>query len=220
MKNRILTHMNADHQLSLRLYLQHYSHVPSAGTISARMLDITPEHIIVESSYGRHVIPFEPPMKSLMEARERLVDMHVFCLRELDLSDVVIKGYVPPDRAWQWMLSGLCLLILSTFPFRESLRPESASVIATIWSLGGVAPWLARLSYTLSPLVLGFIVVAHSGEAVWFINRRLKRHWVEMGTVVWWCWVVDCLLEGAGCLTRFDRVVKKVEAEKKTGGKH
>ncbi|ETI20677.1 hypothetical protein G647_07019 [Cladophialophora carrionii CBS 160.54] len=220
MKNRILTHMNADHQLSLRLYLQHYSHVPSSGTSSAKMLDISTEHMLVESSYGRHVIPFEPPMKSLMEARERLVNMHVLCLEKLDVSDVVVKNYVPPDRVWQWMLSGLCLLILSTFPFRSSLRPESGSVIAKIWSLGGAAPWLARLSHTLSPLVLTTVIVLHAGEAVWFINRRLNRHWVETGTAVWWCWVLDCLLEGGGCLTRFDRVVKRMEAEKKGGGKH
>lgn len=219
MKNRILTHMNADHQLSLRLYLQHYSHVPSLGATDAKMLDITTEHMIVSSSYGRHVVLFEPPMKSLMEARERLVEMHNLCLKELDLSDVEVKTYVLPDRAWQWMLSGLCLLIYATFPFRDSLKPESESIIYKIWSLGGTAPWLAKLSYILDPFVLGFVVVCHAAEAVWFINRRLRRHWVEAGTVTWWLWVLDCLMEGGGCLKRFDRVVKRMEAEKK-GGKH
>ena len=219
MKNRVLTHMNADHLLSLRLYLQHYSHVPSSGTASAKMLEITTEHVIVESSYGRHIIPFEPPMKSFMEARERLVDMHNLCLRELNVSDVVVKNYVLPDRIWQWALCGLCALIFTTFPFRESIRPETGSVISKIWSLGGLAPWLARLSYTLAPYVLGFVVLAHCGETLWFINRRLSRHWVEAGTATWCCWVADCLLEGSGCFTRFDRVVKRLETEKK-GAKH
>ncbi|OAG43279.1 hypothetical protein AYO21_02565 [Fonsecaea monophora] len=91
MKARIITHMNADHQLSLRLYLQHYSHVPSPGTASAQMLDITTEHMIISSAYGRHVIQFEPPMKSLMEARERLVTMHELCLEQLDLSAIVVS---------------------------------------------------------------------------------------------------------------------------------
>ena len=211
--------MNADHHLSLRLYLQHYNHVPNSGTATAKMLDVTTEHIILSSSYGRHVVQFEPPMKSLMEARERLAEMHNLCLRELHVSDVVVEGYTPPDRVWQYLLSSLCLLIFVTFPFRESLRPESGSLVAKIWSLGGVAPWLARLSYTLAPFTLGFIVVAHGAEALWFINRRLNRHWVETGSMSWWCWVVDCLVEGAGCLSRFDRVVKRLEA-KKAGGKH
>ncbi|OAP65027.1 hypothetical protein AYL99_00999 [Fonsecaea erecta] len=220
MKTRIITHMNEDHQLSLRLYLQHYSHVPSPGTVSAQMLDITTEHMIISSGYGRHVILFEPPMKSLMEARERLVTMHEHCLNQLDLSDIVVDTYVLPDRAWQWALSGLCLLIFATFPFRESLRLESGSWISRVWSLGGAAPWLAKLCYMLAPAVLGVIVVFHCGEAMWFIQRRLRRHWVEWGSVAWTCWVVDCLVEGGGCLSRFDRVVKKMEMEKKGGGKH
>lgn len=219
LKTRILNHMNADHHLSLRMFLQHYNHVPSSGTHSAKILDITPEHMILQSSYGRHVVAFEPPMKSLSEARERFVEMHNLCLRKLDVSDVVIKGYSPPDRLWQYGLSSLVLLIFATFPFRESLRPESGSVISKIWSVGGLAPWLAQLSYTLAPLTLGFIIVAHAAEAVWFANTKLRRHWVETGSVIWWCWIVDCMVEGVGSWSRFDRIVKKME-EKKPGGKH
>jgi hypothetical protein len=207
--------MNSDHALSLRLYLAHYAHVPLPGTKTAQMLDITPEHMIITSAYGRHVVPLEPPMKSLMEARERLVAMHNTCLTELGLSEVVLEHYVGPDRAWQWCLSALCVLIFVTFPFREQLRPESGSVIAWIWSLGGALPGLARLAYSLQPLVLGVMVILHGGEAVWFASSKLPRYWVETGTWVWWCWVLDCLLEGVGCLSRFDRVVGRLEAEKK-----
>jgi hypothetical protein len=219
-KKRVLTHMNADHQLSLRLYLEHYSHVPSSGTARAELLDLTTSHMIISSSYGRHVIPFTPPMKSMLQARETLVEMHNLCLRELDRSDVVIPKYILPDRVWQWALSALCLLIYATFPFRAALRPESGTVISKIWSLGGLAPWLAKLSYTLAPLVLGFVVIAHAAEALWLINGRLRRHWVESGTGTWWCWVIDCLIEGGGCLTRFDRLVKRTESQKKTGITH
>ena len=69
LKHRVLTHMNADHHLSLRLYLQHYNHVPSSGTTSAELLDITTGHMILSSSFGRHVVSFDPPMTSLSEAR-------------------------------------------------------------------------------------------------------------------------------------------------------
>lgn len=219
MKARILTHMNADHALSLRLYLMHYSHVPSSGTTTANMVDMTNEHMIITSSYGRHVVAFEPPMKSLIEARERLVAMHNTCLEALDRSDVVVDKYVPPDRLWQYLVGVLCVLIYATFPFRESLKPGSDTVAAKIWSLGGLAPWLGKLAYALAPAVLGFVVLAHSTEAVWLANGRLKRHWVEFGSVTWWCWVVDCFLEGGGCLMRFDKVVKAKESARK-GGKH
>ena len=162
---------------------------------------------------------FDPEMKSFMEARERLVAMHELCLRETGMSDVVVEGWVPPIAAWQWGLSALCLLIFGTFPFRESLRPESGSLISGIWSLGGAAPGLASLCYVLQPYVLGFMVVVHAVEATWFANGKLKRHWVEFGTGLWWCWVADCLVEGIGCMSRFDGMVKAKEAGKK-GGKH
>lgn len=218
MKSRIITHMNADHALSLRLYLMRYAHVPLGGTSVAELLDISLDHMILQSGYGRHVVALDPPMKSLMEARERLVAMHNWCLEELGLSDVVVDRYVPPNRAWQVGLSALCVLILATFPFREALL-DQGTVPGRVWSAGGTVPWLAQLSYTLQPLVLGVIVVAHLGEAAWMANTRLKRHWVEVGSWVWWLWVLDCAVEGFGCWTRFDEVVAEVE-ERKNNKKH
>lgn len=219
-KARIISHMNADHQLSLRLYLMHYCHVPQAGTTSASLVDISPSHMILTSSYGRHVVAFEPEMKSLLEARERLVSMHQTCLTELDMSDVVVEGFVLPDRLWQWFVYPLVPLILATFPFRDQLKPESGSVIAWVWSLGGVAPGLARLCYAVAPAVLGIIVVSHGVEALWFANKKLRRHWVEFGSATWWFWVVFCLMEGSASFDRFGRVVKEKEEGKKGKGKH
>ncbi|KAG9780832.1 hypothetical protein KCU88_g3624, partial [Aureobasidium melanogenum] len=94
-KSRIITHMNADHALSLRLYLTQYSHVPLPATKTAQMQDITLDHIIItlgpsSPASGRYRIPLDPPMKSLLEARERLVAMHNDCLAALDLSDVIV----------------------------------------------------------------------------------------------------------------------------------
>ncbi|EXJ88099.1 hypothetical protein A1O1_05027 [Capronia coronata CBS 617.96] len=217
-KTRIIKHMNADHSLSLRLYLAQYAHVPLPGTTPAELVDITLEHMIITSAYGRHIIPLDPPMKSLLEARERLVTMHTACLASLDLSDVVVDRYVPPQRLWQWFVCGVCLLIFATFPFRDQLRPESGSLIARAWSVNGTAPALARLCYAVQPGVLGFMVIVHVLEAVWFARTKLRRHWVEAGSAVWWAWIGDCLLEGVGCLKRFDGVVG-VKAKAKGGEK-
>jgi len=152
-------------------------------------------------------------MKTLLDARTRLVDMHNDSLAQLNLSDVVVDTYHLPDRAWQWALSGLCLLIFSTFPFREQL--VLPSLPSLIWSLGGTLPGLARFAYHLAPVVLGIMVVLHGAEAVWFARTRLTRHWVEVGTAVWCAWVLDCLVEGIGCISRFERLVGRMEADKK-----
>jgi hypothetical protein len=220
MKSRIITHMNADHQLSLRLYLQHSCHIPSGGTVKASLEDITNEHMILISSFGRHIVPLDPPMKSLMEGRERLVAMHQQCLKELDLSDIVVDEYQLPTTVFPWALSSLVILIALTFPFRESLRPESGSVIYDIWSLGGLAPGLAQLSYTLAPAVLGFIYLAHGIESVYLARTRLRKHWVETFSKTWWLWIGDCALEGFGAIQRFDAVVKRKESAKGGNAQH
>jgi hypothetical protein len=212
--------MNTDHALSIRLYLQNYCHVPSSGTTKATLSDITPDHMILHSSYGRHVVPFDPPMKSLIEARERLVAMHNDCLLKLGLSDVVIDEYRLPRSVASYGLAALVTLILLTFPFRESLRPGSGGWGYRIWSLGGLVPGLARLSYAVAPVVLGFIVVAHAVEAVYFATSRLRRHWVQTFSGVWWWWMLDCWLQGFSSFIRFDRLVKDKEAKKVGKAQH
>ncbi|KEF54180.1 uncharacterized protein A1O9_09975 [Exophiala aquamarina CBS 119918] len=216
-KSRIITHMNADHQLSLRLYLQRYCHIPSGGTVQASMEDITNEHMILKSSFGRHVVPLDPPMESLMQARERLVAMHQDCLDELDLSDIVVDGYKLPTSVFQWALAGLVILITTSFPFRESLQPESGSVIYKIWSLDGRVPGLAQLSYILAPAVLWFIGLVHCGETLYLARTRLRKHWVETFSGIWWLWVGECMLVGFGAIQRVDAMVKAKESAK--GGK-
>ncbi|EXJ86883.1 hypothetical protein A1O3_03837 [Capronia epimyces CBS 606.96] len=214
-KARIISHMNSDHGLSLRLYLAQYARIPLlSGTQGAQLVDITLDQMIISSAHGRHTVPLSPPMKSLLEARERLVAMHTECLDSLGVSDVVVDRYTPPDTAVGWLLPALCLLIFATFPFRDQLRPESRSVVARIWSLNGSAPALAHLCYTLQPAVLGFIVVVHAAEVVWFASTKLPRYWVEPASAVWWAWVLDCFVEGVGCLSRFDRIVGKAKETK------
>jgi len=106
-------------------------------------------------------------------------------------------------------------LIFATFPFREQLKPESQSVIAQIWSLGGTCPPLANLCYTLQPYVLWFMIIVHSGEAAWFATAQLRRHWVELGSALWVCWVLDCAVEGVGCMSRFDRIFAQKDTTNK-----
>ncbi|KIW12631.1 hypothetical protein PV08_09909 [Exophiala spinifera] len=215
MKSRIITHMNADHALSLRLYLMRYAHVPLGGTTGAQMLDIALDHMVLQSGYGRHVVALAPPMKSLLEARERLVAMHASCLADLGLSDVVVDRYVPPARASQVAVTALSLLVFATFPFRDALL-DPTTVPGGVWSLAGAAPWLARLGYTLQPYVLSFMVVAHLAETAFLTVPRLKRHWVDVGSWLWWAWVLDCAVEGFGCWTRLDEIVADVEEKRKT----
>lgn len=159
-------------------------------------------------------------MSSLSESRERLVAMHKDALQGLDLSDIVVKEYRPPTVWYGWLWLGFCGLVLATHPFRSSLLPESGSWIASIWSLGGLVPGLARLSYTLQPLTLGFVVLTHICEAIWLMGwKRLRRHQVPIASRVWTLWILDNLVEGFAALMRFNEVVREIE-EKNNSKKH
>ena len=97
MQTRILNHMNTDHQNSLVLYSRYYSKLPLSHAKTSKLDSINLEHMIIESSFGRCLVPFNPPLESYSEARERVVAMHQECLRGLDVDEVVIDRYSLPS---------------------------------------------------------------------------------------------------------------------------
>jgi hypothetical protein len=215
---RIITHMNKDHARSLQLYARHYNHLPASEVrIAPKLTEIAPNYLILTTSQPQHrlLIPLEPPLPNdLSGARERLVGMHQSCLTALNLSDVVITTYRPPTKWWEYAAGIMVFLILLTFPFRSQIHPNSNSPISKIWSVGGLAPWLAKLAHAVSWWVLPMVWVIHVGEVVGCMLPRLRRYGVETGSAVWWGWVVDCFLEGGGAWLRFDRLVAEKEAKK------
>lgn len=87
MKSRIINHMNEDHQNSLTLYSRHYNKLPLSHAKTSKLVDITLDHMVIESSFGRCLIPIDPPMKSYAEARDRVVAMHQESILDDDLID-------------------------------------------------------------------------------------------------------------------------------------
>lgn len=211
---RIITHMNADHAFSLTLYARHYNHLPQHMACTARLESLTLTHLTMTSSFGRLLVPFSPPLTSLTQAREKLVAMHADCLAVLDVADVRVAQYRPPNAWWQWAAALGVTAVLLTFPFRASLLPESGSWAAGFWSLGGRAPWLARLAWVMQPVTLPATLLIHVLEVRHLVVGRLRRFSVQMFSAVWWCWVVDVFLEGFGAFMRFDQVVTELREAK------
>lgn len=75
-KERIITHLNNDHQQSLTYYLQHYNSLSQWESSSPILTDITFDALTFRlASGGRSTIPLYPPMTSWSEARIRTVEM-------------------------------------------------------------------------------------------------------------------------------------------------
>lgn len=227
MKTRITTHMSNDHADSLALYLQHYAHLPASTISNPALADITLDHMIITHAHGRNLIPFTPPLISLSETRERVVEMHQTCLAALDLSDIKIAEFVPPNRVWQWLTHAVCVLCFTTLSpllagrIYATSQPEG--VVNKIWNVGGMVPGLAATASKWAAVTWWFMVVVHAGEAVWMAQGRLRRHWIKTGSAVWWAWVLATFNGGVASIWRFDEVVaaKKAEKERKAAaGKH
>ncbi|ETN41778.1 uncharacterized protein HMPREF1541_03715 [Cyphellophora europaea CBS 101466] len=214
MKARIITHMNADHAFSLQLYARHYNRLPLATARTATLEDITTSHLIMTSSFGRLLVPLDPPLSSLGQARDRLVAMHNDCLAALDVADVQVSRYTPPNRLHQWAFLVGASAVLLTFPFRASLHPDSGSWLAWAWGLGGRLPWLAETAWRVAPLVWPLTLGIHVLEVRHMMVSRLRRYGVEPFSALWWAWVLDNFFEGFGAFARFDEVVAEERARK------
>lgn len=227
MKTRITTHMTNDHGDSLALYLRHYAHLPASTISNPALTDITLDHMIITSSHGRTLIPFEPPLNSLAETRERVVKMHQTCLTALDLSAIKIDEFVPPSKVWQWLTHAICVLCFTTLsPWlagRIYPTTQPGGVVNKIWNVGGVVPGLAGVAGRWAAATWWFMVVVHAGEAAWMAQGRLRRHWITIGSGVWWAWVLATFNGGVASISRFDEAVamKKAEQERKAAaGNH
>ena len=213
-KARIITHMNLDHRPSLRLFARYYSHLPLSHAKTAVLIDITCSHLLLESSFGRTLVPFTPPLSSLSDSRGRLVEMHETCLRELQVDGVMVNRFTLPNRWWSVLLFVVCAWCFGTLPLRGLILPESGSVVSRVYSVNGHVPQLARLAYVLAPWTWCGMVIIHGLEARQMIRTRLWTYEVEVFSWVWWCWVGDAFIEGIGAFVRIDELAKEMKQKK------
>ncbi|KAL4891655.1 putative integral membrane protein [Aspergillus ambiguus] len=201
-KNPILHHMNKDHQRSLSMYLQVYCGVSGRDAQSAQLEDITLDDLLLRVANGtRYTIPLTPPLKSLSEARPRVVAMHKHCLEKLGLSSVVITEYRAP-RGMHAVIFAVCLGLMVGFGRRAHFEEGS-------WVARTMGEEMAQKGWTVQPWVLGGLVGAHVLEALLLAVTRLRRHGVELFSRVWWMWMGSTVIEGFAAFQRIDGMVKE-----------
>ena len=81
-------------------------------------------------------------------------------------------------------------------------------------------PGLGRFAELMATPVLWFMLVVHTAEAGYFARTRLRRHWVQRFSPLWWVWVTCVFNGGVAGITRFDEMVEGIKLEKEKGGKH
>ena len=214
-KERIIQHMNKDHQDSLIRYLEHYCHVSSYYARNAHLEDITFDSMTITSGRScRYIIPLDPPLPSWSEARPRVVAMDLESIEGLKRSNITVKKYKRPKGLW---IVVPCLVAgtLVAFSKRSNFKPGSLLYDYLLKSV----PDFAKFCHTIQPYLLPGVIMIHTTEAAHLACSRLDKHSVPRFSSLWWKWVISAFFEGVGAFRRLDRIVAD-EEDRKAKVKH
>ncbi|PKS11788.1 hypothetical protein jhhlp_001081 [Lomentospora prolificans] len=213
-RTRIVNHMNKDHQRELANYLRHFCKLPEWRVAQPVMKDISLDNLTIQSTDGAtHLIPFDPPMNSFSEARNRVVEMDKTARKALGLADVDITVYAAP-RGVDVLVFGAVVfyyVCFFTLPWAVEGSPIWAFWDAVFPGGAGVYRWVVK---TIFVPVLGI----HLTEMAILHRTRMRPYGIVAGTGVWWKWMGSCFFEGYPSFRRFDRLVAEKRGLKETKG--
>lgn len=217
-RERVVSHMNSDHHDALSMFLEVYNKVPHAEAQTAQLEDIRLYGMTIstadypnraKSPRTNFFIPFEPALSGYEEVRQKVVEMHKYCLKSLGRSDITIQEYRRP-RGFGAVMFTVCLATFIAFSRRSNFLPGSELYSRLLHHV----PNFATFCYKVQPLVIGSMVVIHTIEALHLSIYRLRPHSVAIGSKVWSLWVLNDFIEGFTVLQRFDALVEEKRALK------
>jgi len=157
-----------------------------------------------------NTITFDPPMKSLREARERLVQMDKDTLQILGRSDIAVNRYIPPYVKLGHLFNFTqCLLVYLLLPRGANFRPGSLLYDNVL----SIVPAFARFVLQVRWIVLPLMLAIHSTETFYMANK-VKRHGLSSADAVWWGWIGSSFIEGLTSFWRLDELIAEKQREK------
>ncbi|KNG50265.1 integral membrane protein [Stemphylium lycopersici] len=209
-KQRIIKHMNADHHDSIRRYLEAYASKSMFQSRSAQMVDINLHQMVFSCGGEQAVVAFDPPMKALREARERVVQMDKEALQVLGRSDIPITKFIPPyahlGHLWNFTQ---CVLAFVLLPRPQNWEPGSFLYDHALYLI----PWFANSVAHFGWIVFAMMLPLHAAEGV-IMAKKLARHGCTFLDAVWWKWVGTCFVEGITSFWRLDALIEEKRQEK------
>ncbi|KAF2839583.1 hypothetical protein M501DRAFT_1015678 [Patellaria atrata CBS 101060] len=212
-KQRIISHMNADHQDSVMRYVEHYHNLSSFSARNAKLIDISLNEMRIDVDGKKYSISFEPTLESFRDARERVIAMDLEATASLKRSDITLKEYLRPQGRHSIILV-LCLIGYAALFSRRNWQPGSYQY-DYIWRH---TPFLIPTLVKYQPLGLSLMVGLHTIETV-YMWSRLSKHSVPTFSRVWWMWTVSTFCEGFGAHERVSSYVSR-KREQKAKQKH
>ncbi|OCL09847.1 hypothetical protein AOQ84DRAFT_290443 [Glonium stellatum] len=162
---------------------------------------------------SKRQIPFNPPLKSIDEANERINAMAADEIGgSAGRSDITIKAYRWPQGITNWIIIGWGTLMMVGIFVRNMFAPGSG-----LYKTLGVDPnadaakWCYRIVFFLSMLTL----VVHILEASIILAPKLYKYNVPFGSGLWWKWYLGHIVGGMTSSWTLDEIVKEEEKRQK-----
>ncbi|KAI3317037.1 hypothetical protein HD806DRAFT_516107 [Xylariaceae sp. AK1471] len=215
-KSRIMLHMNKEHGADLKRYLRAFNGLSSSAAADAQLTDVSLDSLTIKSTSGVHTVRISPPMKSLADARVRLVDMAQRAQEKLGLSDIRIDRFAGPRGIGAMSFIGVAFYFVSAAAlYLGVLRPGTPA-----WTLLDKRFLYGAAGFAWLTKAIVFPVLAiHLTEAAWMAWSRLAKHGIEAGSALWFMWVLETFVEGYPAMARFDGLVRE-ERKRKDSAKH
>lgn len=200
---RIMSHMNKDHSLSIEDYLVVYGKVPLSNKISnIKMTEITLDHMTISFKHEdiefdvTKLIPFEPPLENLSQARTKLVEMAKFASAKRGLSHFQIKDYRYPG-VLGWLLILLIHLPIICYTFPSLLK---LNVVTSI-----LPESLLNYLQQNALHVFFLTIFIHVGEANTILKPKLNKYRVPTEFKVEW--YLSVVIEGFPAIRRLNALI-------------
>jgi hypothetical protein len=177
---------------------------------SAQMTDISLEQMKFSCSGQSINVPFDPPMKSLREARERLVQMDKDTLEILDRSDITVSHYIPPYVKLGHLFNfSQCLLVCFLLPRGANFKPGSLLYDNLLYVFPAFANFVLQVRWYVLPIMLAI----HLSESV-VMAKKVRRHGLSPADAIWWAWVGSSFVEGVTSFWRLDGMIAEKQKAK------
>lgn len=174
------------------------------------MTDIDLNQMVFSVGGQTNTIAFDPPMKSLGEARERIVQMDKDALQVLDRSDITVNRYIPPYVKLGHLLNFTqCMLVYLLLPRGANFEPGSLLYDNLLFMVPAFATFVLHVRWIVLPIMLAI----HIAESIIMANK-VKRHGLSSADAVWWQWVGSSFVEGVTAFWRLDELIAENQKEK------
>ncbi|GMG50428.1 unnamed protein product [Ambrosiozyma monospora] len=210
-QQRIITHMNKDHALSLEDYLESYGSIKITPLINnIKMESISLDHLILtytdESKPEKVKIPIEPPMADFSEARVKLVEMAKDAATKRGFSVYQINEFDPPKTPLHLAVLGLTLSICA-----GALNNQ---LLFTVLETGfGISHETSTTVAAYLPSILKLIGSLHILEFLFVLKPLLDKYRVP--PFVRSVYTISCIFEGIAVIKRFKVKAYRLENPKK-----